>query len=317
MTSRDRVMAAVNFREPDRVPIDLGGTRASGINAAVYDRMKRRMGISTPTEVHDPMQILAELEPEVLDRLGVDVVAARSRDGALGAAGREGGHPAASLRGRHGLLPAGDEHRGGAGRRLDAPAPRQHPLCAHAEGRPLLRLHPLDDGLPHRSQCLSPAHDGAGRGTAPPRSPRARPLRKHRQGHPRLGRGDHPPRHELAPRRQYHAGRPRRMALHAHGREADRERDDGALRGFLDRAAEALSPGRRRPRVRVGDRLGRRRHAARRPARAGTLRGNDRRRTIGASAPGFTRTRNGRPSSTPAARSIITSRTGSRPGWTS
>jgi len=73
MTSRERVMTAVNFRTPDRVPIDLGGTRASGINAVAYDRLKRRMGISTPTKLHDPMQILAELEPEVLDRLGVDV----------------------------------------------------------------------------------------------------------------------------------------------------------------------------------------------------------------------------------------------------
>ena len=74
MTSRERVLAAVNFREPDRVPIDLGGTRASGINAVVYDRLKRRMGIATPTKVHDAMQVLAEVEPEVLDRLGVDVV---------------------------------------------------------------------------------------------------------------------------------------------------------------------------------------------------------------------------------------------------
>ena len=74
MTSRERVTAAVNFREPDRVPIDLGGTRASGINAVVYDRLKRRMGISTPTKLHDPMQILAELEPEMIDRLAVDVV---------------------------------------------------------------------------------------------------------------------------------------------------------------------------------------------------------------------------------------------------
>ena len=74
MTSRERVLTAVNFREPDRVPIDLGGTRASGINAVVYDRLKRRMGLRTPTKIHDSMQILAELEPEVLDRLGVDVV---------------------------------------------------------------------------------------------------------------------------------------------------------------------------------------------------------------------------------------------------
>ena len=74
MTSRERVLAAVNFREADRVPIDLGGTRASGISAVAYDRLKRRMGLATPTKVHDAMQLLAEVEPEMLDRLGVDVV---------------------------------------------------------------------------------------------------------------------------------------------------------------------------------------------------------------------------------------------------
>lgn len=74
MTSRERVMNAVNFLEPDRIPIDLGGIRASGINAVVYDQLKRRMGINTPTKIHDSMQILAEIEPEVLDRLNIDVV---------------------------------------------------------------------------------------------------------------------------------------------------------------------------------------------------------------------------------------------------
>jgi len=74
MNSRERVLRAINFQQPDRVPIDLGGIRASGINAVVYDQLKQRMGINTPTKIHDSMQILAELELVVLDRLHVDVV---------------------------------------------------------------------------------------------------------------------------------------------------------------------------------------------------------------------------------------------------
>ncbi len=74
MNSRERVLKAVNFEAPDRVPIDLGGIRASGINAVVYDKLKRRMGIESPTRVHDSMQILAELEMEVIERLHVDVL---------------------------------------------------------------------------------------------------------------------------------------------------------------------------------------------------------------------------------------------------
>ena len=74
MNSRERVLNAVNFEAPDRVPIDLGGIRASGINAVVYHALKRRMGITSPTRIHDTMQILAELEMEVVDRLHVDVL---------------------------------------------------------------------------------------------------------------------------------------------------------------------------------------------------------------------------------------------------
>ena len=74
MNSRERVLRAVNFERPDRVPIDLGGIRATGINAVVYDELKRRMGIRTPTRIHDTMQILADVELDVLERLHVDVV---------------------------------------------------------------------------------------------------------------------------------------------------------------------------------------------------------------------------------------------------
>ena len=31
MNSRERVLAAINHQEPDRVPIDMAGTRQSGI----------------------------------------------------------------------------------------------------------------------------------------------------------------------------------------------------------------------------------------------------------------------------------------------
>lgn len=74
MTSRQRVLEAVNFRKPDRVPIDLSALRASGINAVVYDQLKRRMGIHTPTKIHDTMQILAEIEMPMIERLHIDVL---------------------------------------------------------------------------------------------------------------------------------------------------------------------------------------------------------------------------------------------------
>ncbi len=72
-TKRDK-NAWRSAESPDRVPIDLGAMRASGIAASLYARLKQRRGIETPTKVFDAMQILAEVESEVLDVLKVDVV---------------------------------------------------------------------------------------------------------------------------------------------------------------------------------------------------------------------------------------------------
>ena len=37
---RQRVEKTITFQEPDRVPIDLGGMKASGIAVSAYDRLK-------------------------------------------------------------------------------------------------------------------------------------------------------------------------------------------------------------------------------------------------------------------------------------
>jgi len=75
MNSRERVLAAINHREPDRVPIDLGGHRSSGMMAIAYKKLKDYLGITTgDIYVYDFIQQLAIIEPEVLDRLGVDTV---------------------------------------------------------------------------------------------------------------------------------------------------------------------------------------------------------------------------------------------------
>jgi uroporphyrinogen decarboxylase len=73
LTSRERVLTALAHREPDRVPIDLGGTLATGIAASTYHRLKKSLGISRPTRILDLEQMIAEVERPVMERLGVDV----------------------------------------------------------------------------------------------------------------------------------------------------------------------------------------------------------------------------------------------------
>lgn len=75
MNSRDRVLTALEHREPDRIAIDFGGMRSTGIVAPAYRRLKEHLGLdATPPKIYDVFQWLAEPEPEVLDIVGGDVV---------------------------------------------------------------------------------------------------------------------------------------------------------------------------------------------------------------------------------------------------
>ncbi len=75
VTSRERVMAAVDHREPDRVPVDFGGHRSSGIMAIAYNKLKQYLGITSgDIYVYDFVQQLAIVEPPVLERFGVDTL---------------------------------------------------------------------------------------------------------------------------------------------------------------------------------------------------------------------------------------------------
>jgi hypothetical protein len=76
MTSRERVRAALQHRQPDRVPLDLGSTPVTGIHASAYARLRAALGFPKQRpRVGEPFQMLADLEDEVAQRLGVDTVA--------------------------------------------------------------------------------------------------------------------------------------------------------------------------------------------------------------------------------------------------
>jgi uroporphyrinogen decarboxylase len=74
MTSRERIIAAIEHREPDRVPVDLGASTVTGISAMAYNRLKERMGIASPTRVFDVVQQLALVDMQVIDAFGVDAL---------------------------------------------------------------------------------------------------------------------------------------------------------------------------------------------------------------------------------------------------
>jgi uroporphyrinogen decarboxylase len=74
LTSRERVRLALQHQEPDRVPIDFGATRTSGIAATAYRRLLAAIGLDEPVRVYDVKQQLALPSIAAIDRMGGDVV---------------------------------------------------------------------------------------------------------------------------------------------------------------------------------------------------------------------------------------------------
>lgn len=75
ITSRERILMALNHEEADRVAIDFGSSRSSGINAIAYNELKEYLAIDDGgTKVFDVKQLLAIPDKKILERMGCDVV---------------------------------------------------------------------------------------------------------------------------------------------------------------------------------------------------------------------------------------------------
>ena len=94
MTPRDRVLAALNHQEPDRVPIDLGGNQ-TGIHKFAYRDLIEHLGVKDDLVIMDAVQQLARPSERVLERFHVDTRyvaagAAADFDGAIVTSKRDG-----------------------------------------------------------------------------------------------------------------------------------------------------------------------------------------------------------------------------------
>lgn len=94
MTPRERLLAALDHREPDRVPIDLGGNQ-TGIHKFAYQSLLAQLGIEDELTIMDAVQQLAQPSEVVLERLHVDTRyvaagAASDFDGTIVTAERDG-----------------------------------------------------------------------------------------------------------------------------------------------------------------------------------------------------------------------------------
>jgi hypothetical protein len=76
-TSRERVQLTLNHQEPDRVPIDFGGSMVTGMHVSTVYRLRQALGLDqpgTPVKIVDPFSLRGEIKPDLMERLGLDVV---------------------------------------------------------------------------------------------------------------------------------------------------------------------------------------------------------------------------------------------------
>jgi hypothetical protein len=87
LSSRERVRLALEHREPDRLPIDLGATNVSGMHVDTVYRLRQALELDppgTPVKVIEPFQMLGEIQTDLLNALGIDAVAVSGTGTAFG-----------------------------------------------------------------------------------------------------------------------------------------------------------------------------------------------------------------------------------------
>jgi len=77
MTSRQRVVNALNHQPVDRVPVDLGGMACSGAHVSIIASIRQTLGLDKPTDavkVRDPYQMLGEVALDLIEALELDII---------------------------------------------------------------------------------------------------------------------------------------------------------------------------------------------------------------------------------------------------
>ncbi len=73
MTSKQRIRAAIEHRQPDRIPVDFGASFITGIHCSVVEALRHHYGLpKRPVKVCEPYQMLGEIEDDLRAALGVD-----------------------------------------------------------------------------------------------------------------------------------------------------------------------------------------------------------------------------------------------------
>jgi hypothetical protein len=91
MTSKERVLASLNHKPTDKIPIDLGSTGVTGIHILMIEKIRNHFDLEwKPIKVIEPFQMLGEVDEELKSIMGVDITGIFSRKNMFGIPQDEG-----------------------------------------------------------------------------------------------------------------------------------------------------------------------------------------------------------------------------------
>ncbi|MEI8113963.1 MAG: uroporphyrinogen decarboxylase family protein [Bacteroidia bacterium] len=108
MTSKERFDLTVNHKQPDKVVVDFGSTAVTGIHVLSVENLRKYYGLKyKPIRVIEPYQMLGEVDDELVDAMGIDVVGAWGMNNMFGIYNHEPLKEFTTFWGQKVLLPEG------------------------------------------------------------------------------------------------------------------------------------------------------------------------------------------------------------------
>jgi len=82
---RERVISTLNHKQPDRIPVDFGGTSTTGVHVSCVAALRDHYGLEKrPVRVHEPFQMLGLVDEDLQEAMGLDVVGTYPRNTMFG-----------------------------------------------------------------------------------------------------------------------------------------------------------------------------------------------------------------------------------------
>ena len=74
MTSKERVLSALNHKQPDQVPMDFGGCTCSCMHVTCVEALREYYGLEKhPVKISEVSTMTGVIEPDLQEAIGVDL----------------------------------------------------------------------------------------------------------------------------------------------------------------------------------------------------------------------------------------------------